>query len=111
MTNVNCLVIRRSTNTNSFGLRGFWVICEHSRRVFSFAANDLDAKAYIVGEFVPVPFTGGNGAERPAHELCQSKGKVLKATSVPEFLSLFNDTLADKWTAYRRAKAIEAATA
>ena len=110
MTNINCLVIRRSINTNSFGLRGIWVICENSRRVFSFAANDLDARAYQVGEFVPVPFTGQNGAERPAHELAQYEGEVTKATNVPKFLALFNDTLADKWIEYRKAKAITAVT-
>lgn len=109
MTNVNCLVIRRSTNTNSFGLRGIWVICENSRRVFSFAANDHDARAYQIGEFVPVPFIGGHGADRPAHELARFEGEVTKVTDVPEFLTLFNDTLADKWNTYRQAKAIVAA--
>lgn len=111
MTNVNCLIIRRSANTNSFGLRGIWVICEHSRRVFSFAANDLDARAYQVGEFVRVPFitpTGDVSGLRPAHELCRLEGEV---TDVPKFLALFNDTLADKWNTYRQAKAIVAQTA
>ena len=116
MTNVNCLVIRRSTNTNYFGLGGIWVICENSRRVFSFAANDLDARAYQVGEFVPVPFIGGFAPlkgqplgtldSRPNHELARLEGEV---TDVPKFLALFNDTLADKWNTYRQAKAIVAA--
>ncbi len=108
----NCLVIRRSTNTNSFGLRGIWVITEHSRRVFSFAASD--AAAYTVGAFVRIPFRlYSNGTEAyPAHELAREETrKSIPAAKVPEFLGLFNDTLADTWTAYRKAKAIEAVTA
>jgi hypothetical protein len=108
----NCLVIRRSTNANSFGLRGIWVITENSRRVFSFAAND--AAAYTVGAFVRIPFRlYSNGTEAyPAHELAREETrKSIPADKVPEFLGLFNDTLADTWTAYRKAKAIEAVTA
>ena len=112
--NVNCLIIRRSTNTNSFGLRGIWVLTEHSRRVFSFAANDLDAAAYTVGAFVRIPFyvdKGLIGGNLPAHELAREEtAKAIPADNVPEFLGLFNDTLADQWTAYRKAKAIEAVT-
>ena len=107
----NCLIIRRSTNTNSFGLRGIWVITENSRRVFSFAANDLDAAAYTVGSFVRIPFRlYSNGeAAYPAHELAREETRAsIKAADVPEFLGLFNDTLADQWTAYR--KSIEAVT-
>jgi hypothetical protein len=113
--NINCLVIRRSENTNSFGLRGIWVISENSRRVFSFAANDLDAAAYTVGAFVRIPFYYDNGligGNLPAHELAREETRAsIKAADVPEFLGLFNDTLADQWTAYRKAKAIEAVTA
>ncbi len=110
----NCLVIRRSTNTNSFGLRGFWVITENSRRVFSFAANDLDAAAYTVGAFVRIPFRLFSNGEPayPAHELAREQTRTsIPADKVPEFLGLFNDTLADTWTAYRKSKAIEAVTA
>lgn len=105
----NCLIIRRSTNTNSFGLRGFWVLTEHSRLVFEFAANDLDAADYQVGEFVRVPFRVSNGARLavPAHELARHIGdKPVPIHDVPGFLGLFNDTLADKWIEYRKAKAI-----
>jgi hypothetical protein len=114
MTNFNCLVIRRSENTNSFGLRGVWVITENSRRVFSFAANDLDAAAYQIGQFVRIPFRlYSNGTEAyPAHELAREETrKSIPADKVPEFLGLFNDTLADTWTTYRKSKAIEAVTA
>ena len=107
----NCLIIRRSTNTNSFGLRGIWVITENSRRVFSFAANDLDAAAYTVGAFVRIPFRlYSNGeAAYPTHELAREEtAKAIPANKVPAFLGLFNDTLADTWTAYR--KSIEAVT-
>jgi hypothetical protein len=34
----------------------------------------------------------------------------IPAAKVPEFLGLFNDTLAETWTAYRKAKAIEGVT-
>lgn len=109
----NCLIIRRSTNTNSFGLRGIWVITEHSRLVFEFAANDLDAKAYQVGEFVRVPFRlpAKESAElaHPAHELARQIGtSPVPIKDVPGFLGLFNDTLADQWIAYRNSKAIKA---
>ncbi len=110
----NCLVIRRSTNTNSFGLRGIWVITEHSRRVFSFAANDIDAAAYQIGQFARIPFRLFSNGEPayPAHELAREEtAKAIPAKDVPEFLGLFNDTLADQWTTYRKAKAIEAVTA
>jgi hypothetical protein len=110
----NCLIIRRSTNTNSFGLRGIWVITEHSRRVFSFAANDIDAAAYTVGAFVRIPFriAGPTALALPAHELAREEtAKTIPADKVPEFLGLFNDTLADQWTTYRKAKAIEGVTA
>lgn len=105
----NCLIIRRSTNTNSFGLRGFWCITEHSRRVFEFAANDLDGAAYQVGEFVRIPFAVSEGARvsNPAHELARQIGDTpVPAADVPEFLKLFNDTLPDQWTAYRATKAL-----
>jgi hypothetical protein len=109
--NFNCLVIRRSTNTNSFGLRGILVITENSRRVFSFAAND-DA-AYTVGVFARIPFHlySNNTEACPAHELAREETrKSIPADEVPEFLGLFNDTLAETWTAYRKAKAIEGVT-
>ena len=110
--NFNCLIIRRSENTNSFGLRGIWVLTENSRRVFSFAAND--AADYQIGQFVKVPFRlySNNTEAYPAHELAREETrKSIPAAKVPEFLGLFNDTLADQWTAYRKSKAIEGVTA
>ena len=106
--NIEALVIRRSTNTNSFGLRGIWIITTHARRVFEFACSDLDAQHYQIGEIVTVPFrlNADNLPDRPAHELVYVKGEV-PAVDVPDFLALFNDTLADKWIAHKAANAIE----
>lgn len=116
IVHISCLIIRRSENTNSFGLRGFWVITEHSRFVFQFAANHLDAERYTVGEFVLVPFNlpAKDSAEiaRPAHELARQVGNcAIPAKDVPKFLAQFNVTLADAWNTHRQAKAIVAQTA
>ena len=45
-------VFRRSTNTNSFGLYGLWLI-NSKGQVWEVAANTLNAKA--VGEFYDIP--------------------------------------------------------
>jgi hypothetical protein len=108
--NIEALVIRRSENTNSFGLRGIWIITTNARRVFEFACSALDAQRYQIGDIVQVPFrlNADKLPHAPAHELVQHKGNV-PAVDVLEFLGLFNDTLADKWNAHKAANAIEAA--
>lgn len=94
---MKALCIRKSTNTNSFGLRGVWVIArepndQKQHLVWSFGVNHLDEPRFKVGEFVDVQMFDG----RPAHELNCLQAEV-PVRDVEEFLGLFSGTLYEAW--------------
>lgn len=91
--NVAGKIIRRSTNTNSFGLRGFWFIEDHPAqdfsgcRVFEFASStDFER-----GQDVTIPFIAGiNGRPWvPAFELPKLR-YMIPAEDRAKFIGLFN---------------------
>lgn len=89
------VIFRKSTNTNSFGLRGYWAIeasptereGEHKggHRVWEFAtSNDLQRGKQSLPFYVD-----SQGASHPAYELPTIKGHV-KAGNFDKFLAGFN---------------------
>lgn len=89
------VIFRKSKNTNSFGLRGYWAIeasptereGKHKgrHRVWEFAtSNDLQRSKQALPFFVD-----SQGASHPAYELPTIKGS-LPAGKLAEFLADFN---------------------
>jgi len=105
-TKKRVFVLRRSENTNSFGLRGIWVIetdvtkteGRDYHRVFSFAVNHLDADTFQPGAVVNAAYISiaqqGHQSDRPAYELCKMQYRVLSANTFA-FVEFVNAALAE----------------
>lgn len=80
ITHTPCTIIRRSENTNAFGLRGYWaieskpVLDSQDCRVFSFATSE----SFDRGQEARLAFiVDSNGQPaRPAYELTHQQGTV-----------------------------------
>lgn len=84
-----CTIIRRSENTNAFGLRGYWaieskpVLGSQDCRVFSFATSE----SFDRGQEALLAFIVDDNWQpaRPAYELTRQEGAVHKRLR-PKFI-------------------------
>lgn len=87
----NCTVFRKSENTNSFGLRGYWAV-EHEPVPFAIMPSHLRVWEFATSEDLkkgsqPLPFF--EDLSSPAYELPTLKG-YLPTAKLGAFLRKFN---------------------
>jgi len=108
-TQIDCFVLRRSENTNSFGLRGVWLV-EYKpiidpqtqtlvHRVWSFVVNYLDEKQFQLGKRLLVPFWLNHEGEPSSvgiGELSQKKRAIPHSRSAA-YIGMFSHELKEAW--------------